>query len=54
MTEQRLASAPTTVTFVFSDVEGSTRLLNSLREAYGPLLDDYHDVIRGLLSHGGA
>ena len=48
------ASASTTVTFVFTDLEGSTRLLSNLREAYGPLLEAYHDLIGSVFSaHGG-
>ena len=44
-----------TVTFVFSDVEGSTRLLNSLREDYGQLLDDYYEIVgRAFERNGGA
>ena len=47
--------APTgTVTFVFSDLEGSTRLLSSLREAYGDLLDDYYALVGSTFErHGG-
>ena len=46
--------APTTITFVFTDLEGSTRLLATLRDAYGPLLDEYHDLIgTTFASHGG-
>lgn len=48
------ASEPTTVTFVFSDLEGSTRLLSTLREAYGPLLEAYHDLIESIFSKHGA
>jgi predicted ATPase/class 3 adenylate cyclase len=48
-------AAPTTVTFVFTDLEGSTRLLSSLRDAYGPLLDDYHALINETFgAHGGS
>jgi predicted ATPase/class 3 adenylate cyclase len=47
-------SAPTTVTFVFTDLEGSTRLLATLRDAYGSLLEAYHDLIESVFSrHGG-
>ncbi|HEY5521421.1 MAG TPA: tetratricopeptide repeat protein [Candidatus Limnocylindrales bacterium] len=43
-----------TVTFVFTDIEGSTRLLTELREAYPRLLARHHAVIRqALASHGG-
>jgi predicted ATPase/class 3 adenylate cyclase len=49
------ATVPTgTVTFVFSDLEGSTRLLGSLREAYGQLLDDYYALVGSTFErHGG-
>ena len=48
------AAEPRTVTFVFSDLEGSTRLLATLRDAYGPLLEAYHDLIESVFaSHGG-
>jgi len=48
------ATTPTTVTFVFSDLEGSTRLLNSLRGSYGPLLEQYHELIDATFAgHGG-
>ena len=35
-----------TVTFVFTDVEGSTRLLRQLRERYGELLAEHRRLIR--------
>ena len=35
-----------TVTFLFTDIEGSTRLLKQLREAYGELLDDHRRLLR--------
>lgn len=35
-----------TVTFLFSDIEGSTRLLQSLGDRYGELLAKHHRVIR--------
>src|SRR4051794_38523269 len=48
-------STPTTVTFVFTDLEGSTRLLSTLRDAYGPLLEAYHELIATTFGeHGGA
>ena len=57
MTEQAAsapANDPTTVTFVFTDLEGSTRLLSSLRDAYGPLLERYHEMIESVFNaHGG-
>ena len=44
-----------TVTFLFTDVEGSTRLLDELGvEAYGPLLAEHHRVCReAWATHGG-
>jgi len=43
-----------TVTFVFTDIEGSTRLLTELREAYPELLARHHAVIRrALANHAG-
>ena len=42
-----------TVTFVFSDLEGSTRLLNALRDEYGQLLDDYYELVGGAFERNG-
>ena len=44
-----------TVTFVFTDIEGSTRMLEELgADAYGELLSRHHDVCRAAWSrHGG-
>ena len=44
------------VTFVFTDIEGSTRLLEELgSERYGELLSQHHRVCRAAwLAHGGA
>ena len=42
-----------TVTFVFSDIEGSTRLLNQLRDEYGQLLDDYYALVGGAFERNG-
>jgi class 3 adenylate cyclase len=35
-----------TVTLLFTDIEGSTRLLKQLRKEYGELLDEHHRVMR--------
>lgn len=35
-----------TVTFLFTDIEGSTRLLKHLGEAYGALLSDHRRILR--------
>jgi predicted ATPase/class 3 adenylate cyclase len=35
-----------TVTFLFTDIEGSTRLVQALADAYPPLLEQHHDIVR--------
>ncbi|MEX2547430.1 MAG: tetratricopeptide repeat protein [Chloroflexota bacterium] len=52
------ANAPSvpggTVTFVFTDLEGSTRLLGALRDVYAELLAGYHDLVGTIFAgHGG-
>jgi predicted ATPase/class 3 adenylate cyclase len=43
-----------TVTFLFTDIEGSTRLLARLRERYGDVLEEHHRALRGQFAeHGG-
>jgi DNA-binding NarL/FixJ family response regulator/class 3 adenylate cyclase len=43
-----------TVTFLFSDIEGSTVLLRRLRDRYADVLDDHHRLLRAAFSeHGG-
>jgi class 3 adenylate cyclase len=43
-----------TVTLLFTDIEGSTRLLKQLRTEYGQLLADHHRLMRGALEqHAG-
>jgi YVTN family beta-propeller protein len=43
-----------TVTFLFTDVEGSTRLLAQLRHEYGPLLEQHQRLLRdAFAAHGG-
>jgi class 3 adenylate cyclase len=43
-----------TVTFVFTDIEGSTRLLQELGDAYGKVVDDHRRVMRESMErHGG-
>ena len=43
-----------TVTFLFSDVEGSTRLVRQLGERYPELLADHHRLLRAAFeAHGG-
>ena len=43
-----------TVTFLFTDIEGSTQLLDQLRDQYATLLDGHHQIIREALEqwHG--
>ena len=44
-----------TVTFLFSDIEGSTRLLDDLGERYVAVLDLHREVLRAAFErHGGA
>jgi predicted ATPase/class 3 adenylate cyclase len=44
-----------TVSLLFTDIEGSTRLLQHLKDAYVDALDDYRRIIRAALArHGGA
>jgi YVTN family beta-propeller protein len=49
------APVPTgTVTFLFTDIEGSTRLLNELGDAYGSLLEQQYRLLRAAFDeHGG-
>ena len=43
-----------TVTFLFTDIEGSTRLLRQLRERYGDALGDHHRILReAFAAHDG-
>ena len=50
-----MAALPSgTVTFVFTDIQGSTALLNQLGERYKPVLHDHDSIIREAASkHGG-
>jgi len=46
--------ATQTLTFLLTDIEGSTVLLQRLGEAYAQVLADHHQLIRaGLAAHGG-
>jgi class 3 adenylate cyclase/streptogramin lyase len=49
------AHVPTgTVTFLFTDIEGSTRLVQTLGDGYGALLEQHHGLVRSILeSQGG-
>jgi YVTN family beta-propeller protein len=43
-----------TVTFLFTDVEGSTRLLKQLRDSYGSVLAEHQRLLReAFAAHGG-
>jgi class 3 adenylate cyclase len=43
-----------TVTFLFTDIEGSTRLLRELRDTYAAVRADHHRILRGAAAeHGG-
>jgi len=43
-----------TVTFLFSDIEGSTRLLQDLGDDYAQLVDDHRRIMRACMGeHGG-
>jgi YVTN family beta-propeller protein len=42
-----------TVTFLFTDIEGSTRLLQKLRDRYGELLADHHRLLREAFAERG-
>ena len=44
-----------TVTFLFTDIEGSTRLLQQLGDGYAEVLAEHHRVLRKVWArHGGA
>ena len=53
--QRRAAPVPTgTVTFLFTDIEGSTRLVQELDEGYGQLLEQHHALLRAAFEkHGG-
>jgi predicted ATPase/class 3 adenylate cyclase len=49
-----MSELPTgTVTFVFTDIEGSTRLLQRVGEAYANLLATHHRILRDAITAGG-
>ena len=50
-----MAEMPTgAVTFLFTDIEGSTRLVKHLREGYGAVLADHQRLLRAAFTaHGG-
>ena len=46
--------ATQTLTFLFTDIEGSTAMLQNLGDAYAEVLTDHHRIIRaGLGGHDG-
>jgi class 3 adenylate cyclase len=43
-----------TLTFLFTDIEGSTAMLRRLGDGYAEVLADHHELIRAALAaHGG-
>ena len=42
-----------TVTFLFTDIEGSTRLLQELGEDYGEVVADHRRILRGVFQKAG-
>src|SRR6476619_5365977 len=42
-----------TVTFLFTDIEGSTRLIQSVGPGYGALLEEHRRLIRGAAAANG-
>ena len=42
-----------TVTILFTDIEGSTRLLKQLGDDYGAVLDDHHRLLRQAFEDAG-
>src|SRR6266496_1097150 len=42
-----------TVTFLFTDIEGSTRLLQELGDGYAALLQEHHAIVRRAIAEGG-
>ncbi len=43
----------TTVTFLFTDIEGSTRLLQQLGNRYADLIARHHQLLRAAFKTGG-
>jgi class 3 adenylate cyclase len=42
-----------TVTFLFTDIEGSTQLLKQLRDGYGDVLAEHHRLLREAFEAAG-
>src|SRR5712691_2509602 len=53
--DARMAQLPSgTVTFVFTDIEGSTALTKRLRDRYGEVLEQHQVLVRAAFeAHGG-
>ena len=49
----RVALPSGTVTFMFTDIEGSTRLVQQLGDAYGPVLDEHRRLVRAAVEESG-
>jgi predicted ATPase/class 3 adenylate cyclase len=49
----RMALPTGTVTFLFTDIEGSTRLLQGLGDGYGSVRDAYAAILRQAIDEGG-
>jgi class 3 adenylate cyclase len=43
-----------TVTFLFTDIEGSTRLLKALGDRYGEALAEHQAIVRQAVAEAGA
>ncbi len=53
-TERSAPSLPTgTVTLLFTDIEGSTRLLQQLGDRYADILGDYRRLLRAIVQEKG-
>jgi predicted ATPase/class 3 adenylate cyclase len=51
--EQNMTALPTgTVTFLFSDIEGSTHLAESLGERWRALLEEHREIVRRAIANG--
>ncbi|HYU57352.1 MAG TPA: adenylate/guanylate cyclase domain-containing protein, partial [Actinomycetota bacterium] len=49
-----MAELPTgTVTFLFTDIEGSTRLLQALGDRWPPVLEDHNRLLRDAIRGAG-
>jgi predicted ATPase/class 3 adenylate cyclase len=54
VSRSRAVSLPVgTLTFLFTDIEGSTRLVAALGPAFGPLLERHHALLRAAIEDAG-